>query len=404
MKRYLLIQLKRFCRALPFVLLSAIILFGALGGIYSGALYSKEGSQEQNPFRIALVGTGEDAILQMGILALESMDSSQFAFQVIQMEEADAHHALKSGEIAAYVVFPDGFMDNAMAGKILPLRFVSPVQASNIVSILRIELTRVITDVLDAAQKGTYGAASAMQQMGGVRNPWPLAQELALEYTQLILLRGDIYEAEVLGLSDGLDLSGYLLCGLCVLLLLLCMLPFAFVMIRSDRSLNRLLSAKGIGGVKQVICEQLVLFCGYFIVMGAVLMALFSLCGSYFRTDFTGFDLVSLLPVIFCFVSVSFFLYEISSDLLSGILLQFFLFVFMCFVSGCFYPGYFFPEAVQHIGNFLPTGLARMHLAGYLTGKDLLLSGLALALWGGGFTLLSAFARCKALKTGEVGV
>ncbi len=389
---------------LPLVLLAAAVLFGALAAIYGGVLLGQSSSEERNPFLVALVGTSEDAILQMGISALDSMDSSRFALQVVQMEEPEARAALEQGTISAYVVFPEDFMDQAMRGTILPLRFVSPAGASNIVSILRIELTRVITDVLDAAQKGTYGSVSALQELAGVRDPWPFAQGLALAYTQFILLRGNVYEAQSLGISDGLGLEGYLLCGLCVLFLLLCTMPFAPVMIRRDLSLNRILSAKGLNGFQQVLCEQMVLFVGYFLLMGSALTALFYVCGSYLTLDIGGFGLLTWLPVIFAVTAISFFLYEISSDLISGILLQFFLFVFLCFVSGCFYPGYFFPDALQRIGNLLPTGLARMHLAGSLTGQDLLSTGLSLIAWGAGFTLLSAFLRCKRLKSGEVGV
>jgi hypothetical protein len=404
MKRYLLFEIKRICRVLPFVLLAAVVLFGSLAAIYSGVLAGEKDSQERNPFLVALVGTGEDTILQMGISALDSMDSSRFALQVVQMEEPEARSALEQGVLSAYVVFPEDFMENAMRGTILPLRFVSPAGASNIVSILRIELTRVITDILDAAQKGTYGSVSVLQELTDVKNPWPFAQGLALAYTQFILLRGDVYEAQSLGLSDGLGLEGHMLCGMIVLFLLLCTMPFSAVMIRKDRSLNRLLAAKGLGSMAQVLCEQAVLFAGFLAVIGSVLAAVFSIGGKFLAVDTSGLGIIALLPVIFTITAISFFLYEISSDLISGILLQFFLYVFLCFVSGCFYPGYFFPETMQHIGNFLPTGLSRMHIAGSITGQDVFNTGLALALWGAGFILLSVIVRSKKLKRMEVGI
>lgn len=401
MKKYCILQVKRLLRVLPLVLLAAAVLFGALAVIYGGVLREDMSSEERNPFVVALVGTGEDAILQMGISALDSMDSSRFALQVVQMDEIEARSSLEQGTISAYVVFPEDFMENAMRGNILPLRFVSPAGASNIASILRIELTRVITDVLDAAQKGTYGSVSALRELAGVRDPWPFAQGLALSYTQLILIRSNIYEAESLGLSDGLGLEGYLFCGLCVLFLLLCTLPLAPVMIRKNFSLNRLLAAKGVNGFYQALCEQGVLFAGYYLLMGLLLTALLHFCGSWLPLNVGGIGLLTWLPMIFAVTAFCFFLYEISTDLISGVLLQFFLFVFLSFVSGCFYPSYFFPDTLQRIGNVLLTGLARMHLANAVTGQDQLITGLGLVAWGAGFIALTAFLRVKRLKSGE---
>ena len=402
MKRYIVLQFKRLLRVLPFVALAAAVLFGALGAIYAGLMGSERQSQESNPFRVALVGTQEDTILQMGISALGGMDASRFALQVVQMEEADARTALEQGSIAAYVVFPEGFMDNAMQGNILPLRFVSPAGASNIGSILRIELTRVISDILDAAQKGTYGSVSAMRELAGVKNPWPIAQQLALSYTQLILLRGDVYEARSLGLSDGLGLEGHLLCGLCVLLAMLCTLPFAPTMIHKDASLNKLLCAKGFRAIKQVLCELIVYYILLYALLAVLLTGVLRYVGPQLSLDVTGVRLYTWLPVMFAVASLSYLLYELSTDVISGVLLQFFLFVFLCFICGCFYPAYFFPDVVQKLGSILPAGLARSHLAGAITGSGSAATTLGLMAWGVGLTALSAFLRSYKLKRVEV--
>jgi len=65
---------------------------------------------------------------------------------------------------------------------------------------------------------------------------------------------------------------------------------------------------------------------------------------------------------------MSFCLYQLTAQLLSGVLLQFFVTVAMCFLCGCMYPVFFFPEGLQKLGAWLPAGLARSLLAGCVTG------------------------------------
>ena len=92
-------------------------------------------------------------------------------------------------------------------------------------------------------------------------------------------------------------------------------------------------------------------------------------------------------------------LYTLSGDLVGGVLLQFFLGVAMCFVSGCLYPVYFFPESVQHLAQYLPAGLARSHLAGYITGDGAVLPLLG---WCAVFCAVGVASRVRAVKEARV--
>ena len=76
-----------------------------------------------------------------------------------------------------------------------------------------------------------------------------------------------------------------------------------------------------------------------------------------------------ILPVILLIAAFSFMLYSLSRDLIGGLMLQFFVSVTVCFVSGCLYPVYFFPVKVQQLAQWLPAGVARSHLSGYITGE-----------------------------------
>ena len=123
MGKYLYLQLKRLLRILLPALLIAAILFGCLALAYQAVVSMSEDSKMQAKIKLGVVGTGGDTFLQMGMLALNTIDSSRFSVDFIQLEEDDAQSAMRRGELAAYVVIPEGFIDAAMYGEILPVKY-----------------------------------------------------------------------------------------------------------------------------------------------------------------------------------------------------------------------------------------------------------------------------------------
>ena len=81
---------------------------------------------------------------------------------------------------------------------------------------------------------------------------------------------------------------------------------------------------------------------------------------------------VSLLPAIVLICSMQFFLYELTSNIISAVLLQILSVVALSYASGLLYPLYSMPEAVQKIAGFLPTGVAFNYVAGLLTDSPVL--------------------------------
>ena len=67
---------------------------------------------------------------------------------------------------------------------------------------------------------------------------------------------------------------------------------------------------------------------------------------------------LKLLPAVAVLAAMQFFLYELISDMISGILLQFVAGVGIAYLSGCFYPVSYFPEKMQALAGILPGGIA----------------------------------------------
>ena len=158
-----------------------------------------------------------------------------------------------------------------------------------------------------------------------------------------------------------------------MLFLCLATLAFAPLLILQDDSLQRVLKCRGVGAVQQVLCE----FGVY--VLALMVLAVFpaAISGKNFFVMLFG-----TIPVTICIAALSYLVYSLSGDLLSGVLLQLLLSLAMCFLSGCMYPVHFFPVAVQKLSAWLPAAIARNYWADLLreaaAGSGWLLLGIGL--------------------------
>lgn len=360
MGRYCLALGKRIAKRLPGVLLAMLVLLGGLMGAFTLMTRSQGLGENNQKFQVALVGTAGDSFVKMGLAALKTFDSSSLSMEIVEMEEAQARAALEQGKIGAYIQVPENFTDEAMAGRILPLNFVSTLGAAGLVSVFKEEVTQVISLLVLQSQRGVFGMQSAMQdaQLGGRGKHM---DALAMEMVEYILVRDRTYRLTELGIAGSLGLGDYLLCGLWVLFLLLSCLPFAPLMIRRDLALDRMLAARGRPLVWQAVWE-------FVLYLGGILVLVLAL-GTVAQEVLHAFPLWAVLPPALLAAALSFFLYALCDDLIGGLLLQFFTTLGLCFVSGCMYPVHFFPQSVQRLAAFLPTGAARDVLAGAMTGS-----------------------------------
>ena len=393
MKRYFISQFKRGLRLIPGLVIVAAVLFACLGMVFSAVTKNAE-SQQQTRYKIGMVGTVGDTYLELGLAALQMMDATRYSMEILSMDEDAAATALAKGEISAYVVIPPGFMDAAMSGRLMPIKFVSEANTANFATFIKDEITAIVEDIVLASQKGAFGVGNALVASGNGHLYGKHTNDSSIEYVKYVLYRGQTYAVSNLGISNDLTMPQYLICGLCVLLFLLCSLPLAPFLIRKDLSLEQVLWAKGCTPAKQILQEAAVYFL-FLLIPGVLLLITLGQLdllspGAFFAA----------LPAFFALSGMLFFLFQLSRDYISGILLPFFVSISLSFVSGCIYPVYFFPVALQKISAFLPTGLARNQISACLTGKSDWETIALLLLYGVAFLLLSILLRRKKLAGG----
>lgn len=398
MRKYLLLYSKRLLKILPFVIVVTSILFGSLAVAFRVVKEMDENDAMNVKFRIGVVGTAEDRYLSLGLAAFQSMDSTRYSIELVSMNEEEAKRQMRTRNIAAYVVFPDGFMEAALRGEIMPVQYVSTAGGVDMIALIKDEITIMVEQILYESQRGTNGVGEALWDNDLVKLSGKHMDGIAMEYVELALKRGKLYSARELGIGNGLDMNGYLLSSLTVLFLLLLCMGYAPFMIRADRSMEQLLASRRIGPVKQGAAE----FFLYFIsLLGLALAAVLLIHAS---DVLKGYNLgpgavLKLLPVVLCVAAWSYLCYEISRNIVGGVLLLFLSAVVMAFVGGCMYPAYFFPESLQTIGSILPAGAARLQIAGCLTGADTTRSSYLLMGYSALFLALAVAARIYAVRS-----
>lgn len=401
MSKYFHLQLKRAFKFLPFVLVVALILFSGLTIIFNALLSTLTGSEKTTRFQMGIAGDIGGTYADFGIAALKNFDSSRFAIDLLTMTEEEAEKAIEKGEVSAYVVIPDGFIEAALHGEIMPIKYVTTSGSLGLISIFKEELTSVISGLVETSQKGVYGVSNMLDSNGYQNISNKYMNTLNIEYIDLVLDRSGLYQVNVTGISDGLPMTTYIFCGITVLFLFLTALPYAPLYIKRDVSLNKMLVRGGTSPAKQVFCE----YFSYFAIMSVLFTATFAILA--FLTHFFGITdnldipqgsgmlmyAVQILPVVALITALSFMIFEVSGNLVSGMLLHFFTCISLCYISGCIYPLYTFPVIVQKVAVFFPTALARSFLSSCLSGENHLPKLLGMAVYFAVFLGIAILVR-----------
>lgn len=402
--RYFLLQLKSFSRYIP--TFAVILVSAALILSIAFAGFSKITDNDNGKFCIGLIGETEGSYLGIGINTILSIDSTRFAMDFIKLDNEDqAVKMLENGKIEAYVIVPDDFVVSLANGEMKKLKYVDSTGSVGIISIFKNEVINVINEILDQSQKGIYGSHRLLRTyIKGSNVSW--ADEIALEYINLILNRTEAYDVTTVSAGGDLSFGAYMFCGIAVFVISLWGIAFCPLLIKKDYGLCKLLSRKNAGATAQVFGEYFAffIFSAVFAVVLLSAVLVFSKGNLDFIPESSG-DLLHtaakfaglLVPVIAVISSFQYFLYQISDGIIEGVLMQFITFSALSYISGCLYPISFFPDILKNISVFLPTGAAREILSFAFADSLSPLSPIIAGAWFIIFMSASVFIRSKAI-------
>ena len=381
MQKYFNLQLKRAAKTLPYLLVVLLITLVALV-IIAGALFTQDASSdEKTKFKIAITGDTKGNYIQFGLTAVQNFDNTRFAMEIIELKEDEAREQLRAGKISAFVVLPENFIDRAMRGDIEPVKYVTNEGAQNVAVMAKNELTDLVTTMVVYSEKGVYSIPLTFEDYKVEESVNTHINNLSIEYTDLAFSRSNIYVVDELGIESGITGTQYYVCSIVVILLMLVGVAFVTIYVKNDYALPKLLVSKNCSIKAQVTSEYFVHFLTLF-VLSLLLGVILLLCKDFLGATTSGAKIVGLLlrliPVLFMIAAFNILIFEISSNIVTAVLLHFFGCVVQLYASGCFYPVYALPKILQKVSYFLPTGIARGFLEGAFTEKALLLKLLGL--------------------------
>ncbi len=395
---YLLLQGKRALRLLPRTLAVTLLLTLSAALILAVVSARRASDVSRRKTLVGVIAMDDNPYIMMGIHAMETFDAMRDEISFLMMEEEpEALQKLRAGEIAAYVVVPEGFVDMMYTDDVHPLRFVTLAGVTRLDSLLAAELAEAVAKLMIETQNAQYGAIHyAMDHVQG-SDPYEADDVLIDRYFAIVFDRDKLFRLETVGLSGELSFGGYYLCGVSVAFLLLWGIGACPLFTRRSEEVGTLLSARGFGAVRQVAGEfgafYFLMLCGALCAGAAGLFLLRRAGTAVPELPYVpaGALIRALAFLVLTLGSMQFFLYELVPENPGGILLQFLNAAVQSFAAGCFYPSSFFPDGLRRFGEHLPAGTALRYLGGVMSWSG---GGVAGMLgWTALFLTLSAAVR-----------
>ncbi|MBP3352364.1 MAG: ABC transporter permease [Lachnospiraceae bacterium] len=378
-KQYLKVQLKRAGKALPGICLLTVFLTVGLLVLMKAMFLIEESKSENRIVNVGIVGDIDDTYLGIGIEVIKNMDGIRNLADIQTMTEEEAMQAFVSGDISAYLLVPEGFIDSVVYGENKQLTYVTNEAAQDIGGLLINELVGSISQMITMTQTSVQSMQSYMLEHDMRDGLWEATEGINIAYIEVVLNRMDMFELEELGISNSISFTGHLFTGILVLLMLLWGINSVSLLVRSENSLLKILHTRGLNSRKQVLSEvgaYLVLQCASLLcvfICVIIIKAAFGLSIREWDVLEAGEKLlfvVKLVPVVMLTATMQALLYELVTNVVTGVLLQFVVAVSMAYVSGCIYPLSFFPEALQVLGAYSPIGVALRYLQKNLTYRN----------------------------------
>lgn len=378
-KQYLKVQLKRVGKALPGICLLTVFLTVSLLILMKAMFLIEESKAENQAVKVGIVGDIDDTYLGIGIEVIKNMEGIRNLADIRTMTEEEAKQAFASGEISAYLLVPDGFIDSIIYGENKKLTYVTNETAKDIGGLLINELVGSISQMVTMTQTSVQAMQSYMLEHDKRDELWEATEGINIAYIEVVLNRMEMFELEEIGISNSITFTGHLFTGILVLLMLLWGINSVSLLVRGESSLLKILHTHGLNGKKQVLSEVgaycilqcLSLLCVFVCVI--IIKAAFGLSIREWDVLETGEKLlfmVKLIPVVVLTATMQAFLYELVTNVVTGVLLQFVVAVSMAYISGCIYPLSFFPKVMQILGAYSPIGVALRYLQMSLTCRN----------------------------------
>lgn len=372
-RQYLFLENKKMFLELPKLLLGSFLLLAAVLICFSVFHAGLKNREENPPILIGILAEKDEPFIDWFIKAMQDMPDMGFSFEIrrIEKEEADTFFTKETNVL---FLVPKNYISSIIDGenKHLTIRF-SKAQTTIVNSLIR-ELSEAASSFILDTEAGIYTMQDYYREhhLSDAKKDELL---LNIKYVQEIISFEDALDIQAPEVQSASVTSNYLASGI-VLFSLFLGLIFAPVMTSEGDTLKKQLTRYYLNMEKQVLARETTFLLAIFFIFMLFSLVFFivHLSGISFikETVLSGtfgifFLLFGCIPVFFYTASFSLFVYELTGDSLSGILLLFFSNIFMGLFSGFFYPMQYLPGLIQKLALILPTTHAHTYVHEILT-------------------------------------
>ncbi len=363
-----------------------MLLQAALLMLFIGMVaFCAAGSMEQEPLAvradIGVVVRDEDTITRMAFQYVENLESASQVCRFVRMSEDEGFRELEKGGIAALIVLPEQIVQGIMDGRNPSVDIFFPKNAGLEAMLLR-ELTESGSGLLRVAQAQIYGAYDTAVEYGIMEQLSVMEADIDTYNLAFALDRLALYDTEPVSATGRMSVPQYYAASGMVLFLLLSGMALYPVMRQEPAAFRRQLMRHGTGSAWQGFCQWICCFlcimlvtCAVWIVgiiAGAAAPELAEKVAVVIRSG-GAYESAAMKAGIFLLVLVTVsaytcLLYSIAGSRTGSILLIFLLSVVMVYLSGGLVPSVFLPQAVQAVGERLPTAYLIRAVGGLYAG------------------------------------
>lgn len=388
-------------KTFPYILAVTLLSLTCIAVCAVMIINAPKSEEDTAKIAVGVVGDTSDTFLNLGIDLVKNIDDSRFYIDIRYMSKDEADTALENNSIIGYILIPDGFIDSIASMDNKAAVYYLPNKPTSLGTVLAREVIETVALYVTESQRAVAGLSDYIRD-NNLKYGKSLDELSLFIATGSLLQRNKLYDIQYTGIAEQISSGGYYVAGFLLFFLLIWGLACSSLLIRNDLSMNKLLSSKGFGSIRQVIYEYAVYF--LLTVLTFLLISLaagFAFNGKSFgirELDGIGIFtfvriILKIVPVILSVTAMQFFMYEAARGTVASVLLQFLTAVILGYLSGCFYPNYFFPNGVRALVDVLPSGLGFSFMRDALVGSSNISVFYGLLIYTFLFLILSVLIR-----------
>lgn len=383
MKRYFIwleTEYKRAAACLSFMFAKAAILIILIGMVAFCTVKLLPGRMESQPVSIGYAAP-QDGLTELAVSFVENMESVKGWCRLIRVNEKEGLDMLGEGKLAALLVLPDNVVEGILSGSNEPAKLYLSKEAAPMGLVFE-ELAGAGTGLLRTAQAEIYATHELAKNLDmGQQGLDTMYGEIDRFNLRLVMEREQYFRTKKLSATGSEGWAVYYGSAFFTLYLLLAGLLFGKYNLRSRMEQDMLAKRAGIPVGAQaagrivvsggLLCIAL-LFMGVFWVVEGVRRIL--------PVSVTVKGLILLILAFLCAAAWQQFIYRLTENHRTAILVLGISVLFMGYVSGCFLPTALLPRIVERIAGFMPSTYIKRTFSVLLSGRTERFAGTAAAL------------------------